>query len=510
MSTAAPSRTSVEKDAMDSNNVSPAISLLAVRQWPESWKAYTALASGFFMMFNAWGMVNAFAAFLSLYDEHLLSQTSDVLLSLIGSTESFLLLFPSLFAGRLLDARRHYYLGFTGSLLLFFGFFALSFTSREGMKDQGNYAFVWLTSGLMAGLGMTCFFTYSSHNVIQWFPRKKYIAAGITSTGAGVGGIVYPLTFKFLVARYGFPIGVRILSSIVAGTTLIAFVLGAPCLDVPQRLLGPVFKASTWIDKQALRNKSYTIYVIAVALVYGGFYSVGFHITEWAEVKGFGTEEDISGGTGEQPGDSGFRTFWFLTIMNGYAMVQPALLSGVVLTETSIIGRLASAVFATHLSNPITVHAGTCFLASLCAFFFWPFAQNNAAAIAFCSIFGILGGSMLSLPASGVAYLIPNDRQSHVGQWTGMMWSGVSIFALTGPLIAAALKRRYGMDAVGYWTGATMLVTTGLLAWSTYLKRLEEKQAGEKGGDEEEAMKMGGEQTPMSVGSGLTGETVRG
>lgn len=92
-----------------------------------------------------------------------------------------------------------------------------------------------------------------------------------------------------------------------------------------------MFDASTWIDKQALRSRSYTIYVVAVALVYGGFYSVAFHVTEWAEVKGFGTEEDIPGGNGVRPGDSGFRTFWFLAIMNG----------------TSIIGRLASAVFAT-------------------------------------------------------------------------------------------------------------------------------------------------------------------
>ncbi|KAL8919946.1 MAG: hypothetical protein Q9208_006514 [Pyrenodesmia sp. 3 TL-2023] len=427
-------------------------------------------------------MVNAYGAFLGLYDEHLLTNSSDLELSLIGATECFLLLFPSVFAGRLLDARRHYYLGFTGFLLLFLGFFLLSFTSRQGLKDQGNYSFVWLTSGLMAGLGMTCFFTYSSHNVIQWFPRKRYIAAGITSTGAGVGGIIYPLTFKFLVANYGFPVGVRILSSIVAGTTLIAFVLGTPCADVPRRQLGRMFDASTWIDKQALRSRSYTIYVVAVALVYGGFYSVAFHVTEWAEVKGFGTEEDIPGGNGVRPGDSGFRTFWFLAIMNG----------------TSIIGRLASAVFATNLSNPIVVHTATCLLASLSAFFFWPLARNNAAAIAFCSIFGMLGGSMLALPASGVAYLIPDDRQSHAGQWTGMMWSGVSVFALVGPMIAAALKRRFGMDAVGYWTGATMLATTVLFAWSMYLKRQEDKALEESLPTTEI---KSGEQTPSSMES---------
>ncbi|KAL8692288.1 MAG: hypothetical protein Q9218_002657 [Villophora microphyllina] len=459
------SRTSLEKRFVEPPIIPPPSPVQSISAWPRNWKAYAALVSGFFMMFNCWGMVNAYGAFMGLYDEHLLTKATDLQLSLIGATESFLLLLPSMFAGRLLDARRHYYLGFTGFLLLFLGYFMLSFTSRQGLKDQGNYSF--------------------------WFPRKRYIAAGITSAGAGAGGIIYPLTFKFLVASYGFPIGVRILSSVVAGTTLVAFVLGAPCIDIPRRSLGPVFKASTWIDKQALSNRSYTIYVVAVALVYGGFYSVAFHVTEWAEVKGFGTEEDISGGTGEQPGDSGFRTFWFLTIMNG----------------TSIIGRLASAIFATHLSNPIVVHAATCFLAALLAFFFWPFAPNNSAAIAFCAIFGVLGGSMLSLPASGVAYLIPDERQSHAGQWTGMMWSAVSIFALVGPLIAAALKRRFGMDAVGYWTGATMLVTTFLLAWSIYLKR-KEGQVVETSDVVREEPKTG-ETTPSSTAeSGYVGTIV--
>ncbi|KAI4203676.1 MAG: hypothetical protein LQ350_001677 [Teloschistes chrysophthalmus] len=425
--------------------------------------------------------------FWGFYDEHLLTKSTDLQLSLIGATESFLLLLPSIFAGRLLDARRHYYLGFVGFLLLFLGYFLLSFTSDQGLKDQGRYGFVFLTSGLLAGLGMTCFFTYSSHNVIQWFPRKRYIAAGITSTGAGAGGIIYPLAFKFLVAKYGFPTGVRILSSIVAGTTLIAFVLGAPCVDIPRRPVGPVFKASTWIDRQALRNRPYTLYVIAVALVYGGFYSVAFHVTEWAEVKGFGTEEDIPGGTGERPApksrlpDSG----------------SP---------RTSIIGRLASAVFATHLSNPIVVHAATTFLASLLAFFFWPFAPNNGAAIAFCAIFGALGGSMLSLPASGVAYLIPDERQSHAGQWTGMMWSAVSLWALVGPLVAAALKRHFGMNLVGYWTGATLLITTVLLAWSIYLKRKEEHAVIV--GEAIEEPKTEESTPPSTSGSGFVGTIV--
>ncbi|KAL8919253.1 MAG: hypothetical protein Q9172_005070 [Xanthocarpia lactea] len=482
MSTPNQSRESVEKRSVE--HFTPAISVLATSvapTWPRNWRAYAALVAGFFMMFNCWGMVNAYGTFLGFYDQNLLSEYSDLHLSLVGGTESFLLLFPSVFAGRLLDARRHYYLGFTGFLFLFLGYLLLSFTGGQGLKDQGNYGLVWLTSGMMAGLGMTCFFTYSSHNVIQWFPRKRYIAAGITSAGAGAGGIIYPLSFRYLVASFGFPVGVRIISGIVAVTTLIAFALGAPCKDIPRRGVGNVFKFSTWIDKQALQNKAYILYVFAVALVYGGFYSIAFHVTEWAEIKGFGTRQPIPGRPGEHPRSEGFQTFWFLAIMNG----------------ASIIGRLASAVFATHLSNPIVVHTATCFLASLLAFFFWPFAQNRAGAIAFCTIFGVLGGSMLSLPASGVAYIIPADRHSHVGQWTGMMWSSVSVFALVGPLIAAALKRAYGMDAVGYWCGSIMLLITVLLAGSVFIKRKEEKKSTTSTlvGDYDNS----GEQTPAVI-----------
>lgn len=114
---------------------------------------------------------------------------------------------------------------------------------------------------------------------------------------------------------------------------------------------------------------------------------------------------------------------------------------------------------------------------------------------------------MLSLPASGVAYLIPDERQSHAGQWTGMMWSAVSVWALVGPLIAAALKRQFGMNLVGYWTGATLLVTTVLLAWSIYLKRKDGHavRTGEAIGEETKRE----ESTPPSTsGSGFVGTIV--
>lgn len=52
---------------------------------------------------------------------------------------------------------------------------------------------------------------------------------------------------------------------------------------------------------------------------------------------------------------------------------------------------------------------------------------------------------MLSLPASGVAYLIPDELQSHAGQWTGMMWS-VRPAALLVPIGFTAVVPPGGVD----------------------------------------------------------------
>ena len=60
-----------------------------------------------------------------------------------------------------------------------------------------------------------------------------------------------------------------------------------------------------------------------------------------------------------------------------------------------------------------------------------------------------------------------------------MMWSTVSIFALVGPLIAAALKRQFGMDAVGYWAGATLLVASVLFVLARWSKKKELAKSSE-------------------------------
>ena len=128
----------------------------------------------------------AFGAFLGFYDVYLLHNTSKQMISLIGGTQSFFVLALAPIMGRLLDAHYQYYIGFSGFFLISVGYVGLSFTSGQGLANQGTYWAIWLTTAV-TGLGQACFFVYSSQNVAQWFPNKKFTVIGITSGGAAIG-----------------------------------------------------------------------------------------------------------------------------------------------------------------------------------------------------------------------------------------------------------------------------------------------------------------------------------
>lgn len=132
--------------------------------WPKEWLAYTALFGCFLLMFNSWGLVNAYGTFSSYYLQHLLPQVDSLKLGLIGSTESFIVLILSGVTGRLADAGHYRMLTGTGWGLVAIGMFALSGVNGNGLDGEGNYGLVWTTQGFILGLGMACFFVTSSQS----------------------------------------------------------------------------------------------------------------------------------------------------------------------------------------------------------------------------------------------------------------------------------------------------------------------------------------------------------
>jgi MCP family monocarboxylic acid transporter-like MFS transporter 10 len=145
-------------------NMSQPTSLRSAEEpdWPRTWRAYACLLGCFFLMFNSWGLVNAYGTWSSYYVGHSLLGTDQLKLNLIGSTQSFLVLLLSNPVGRLLDAgyARHV-IGF-GSVCVPLGLFILSVVHPSDVGATANFGSIWGLQGLLVGLGMAPFFVSSS------------------------------------------------------------------------------------------------------------------------------------------------------------------------------------------------------------------------------------------------------------------------------------------------------------------------------------------------------------
>ena len=113
------------------------------------------------------GLGMSFGPYFRFYDEHLLKSTGTSKIGLIGSMQGFLILSLSVIIGRLVDAKFHRWIVIFGGLFTTLGHLCLSFTSGQGKEDQGNFALIFVTQGLIAGLGMACFFVLSSQLAVK-------------------------------------------------------------------------------------------------------------------------------------------------------------------------------------------------------------------------------------------------------------------------------------------------------------------------------------------------------
>ena len=128
--------------------------------WPGGWRPWTCLVGCFFLMFNSWGLVNAYGTFSSYYLQHLFPGIDLLLLNLIGSTQSFVVLGLSFVVGRLLDAGHARQIVAVETVLVTLGMFMVSVVNHEGKNGQGNYGSLVARTGFCYWLGPSLLFRF--------------------------------------------------------------------------------------------------------------------------------------------------------------------------------------------------------------------------------------------------------------------------------------------------------------------------------------------------------------
>ena len=296
-----------------------------------------------------------------------------------------------IFTGPLYDRGLLRFLVPGGSALMVFG---LMMTSIGDAYYQ-----VFLSQGLCVGLGMGLAYVPILGEVSSHFTKKRPIALGLSSTGACVGGVIYPILFRQLLPRLGFGWTVRVLAFINLGCGVIASAIVC-------RGPSPIRSTRRPWDLTAFREMPFTLFTLGMLLVFVPYYVPLTYIPVFAQTA-IRTSDDLAG--------------YLLSIVNA----------------GSLLGRTVPYILSSRVT-PIRIFF-FCIMIAVMLLFGWMGVTNVSGFIAWCVFWGITSGALATAPIAAVSHPVLTPSQGELGTRMGMSLLASAIGDLIGPPIMGAL-----------------------------------------------------------------------
>jgi len=362
------------------------------------------------VLVNTWGVINTFGVFQAYYEAELLKSHSSSEISWIGSTQAALLFLVGVFAGPLYDAGYFRQLLLGGLFLIVLGQFMTSLCTA--------YWQVMLAQGITMGVGMGMTFLPSAAILGQYFSRHRALALGLSSVGSPVAGSIFPVMFSQLEPKVGFGWATRAIAFILLGMSAVALVF-------MRTRVPPTGKARSIIDRSALRDVPFLLFVAGGLFAFLTLYVTFFYITLFATSHHTASEEFAP---------------YLVTILNA----------------GSIVGRIVPNAMADRWGS--LNMAIVCTFASAILAFGWLGIHDLAGSVVYVLLYGAFSGGVVSLVPSVIVGLSPD--MGRVGARMGMTFvvSGVAI--LTGTPIAGAIL---GDVEHPEWLGTILYAAFGLI-----------------------------------------------
>ncbi|PPR06526.1 hypothetical protein CVT26_000441 [Gymnopilus dilepis] len=166
-------------------------------------EAWLTVLGCWLVQFCTYGYVSAFGVYQDHYSRSFLSQEHPSSISWIGSFQLFLQYAPGVIVGKAFDAGYFRHMMALGTSLQTISMFMLSLTHRN------RYYEVFLAQAVGMGLGQSILFLPSLTVIGHHFKRRRALATGIATSGASVGGIIWPICLNQLSQRTTFANAIR-------------------------------------------------------------------------------------------------------------------------------------------------------------------------------------------------------------------------------------------------------------------------------------------------------------
>lgn len=324
-----------------------------------------------------------------------------------------------LVSGPLVDLGHLRILIVSGNFLIVFGMMMTSLASE--------YYQVILAQGFCVGIGGGIAYIPALVVISMYFTTKRAIAIGCASIGSSVGSVVFPIMFRQLQPRIGFPWTVRCIAFINLFLAIIT------CAVLCRRS-GEKVGARSLVDWKAFKDVPYMMFSFSLLLVMLGYWIPLFYVASYARTV-LETSTSLS--------------FYMLAIING----------------ASAFGRTVPYLLGSRVKPICTLLA--CVAGAAIAMFTWIPATNTPGFIVWCCYWGFLTGVIVTGPTSIISHpaLCPDIKM--LGTRMGMMWGISSIGSLVGTPIAGSLVNLSEADFLRaqIFAGCLMLGAVGLQLW---------------------------------------------
>jgi MFS family permease len=289
-----------------------------------------------------------------------------------------------------------------------------------------EYWQIMLAQAVSVGLGNGCLFIPSIAILPQYFSTRKALATGLAASGSGLGGVIYPIVFRQLYPRIGFPWATRVLGFISLSTCLISVAL------MKVRVMPKQKRAL--LELSAFKEFPYSMFCIAFFFGFIGFFGPIYYLQPYAINTGI-TDEKLG--------------FYLLPILNA----------------ASIFGRILPN-FLTDKAGPLNILVPASLASGILALC-WTGVRNLPGIIIFSILYGFFSGGFVSLPPVALISLTPDMRT--FGTRMGQAFFVASLGFLIGtPVAGEILNRSGGYLGLQLFCGLTTLLTGILLIWTRF------------------------------------------
>ncbi|XP_027681783.2 monocarboxylate transporter 13-like [Chelonia mydas] len=313
-----------------------------------------------------------------------------------------------------------------GGVLSGLGMFLASFAT--------SLTHLYLSIGLLSGLGWALVFTPSVASVAQYFGKRRAFATGLAVSGAGLASFAFSPLFQLLVDTYAWRGALMVVAGIsfnlvAAGALLRPLELEGNKASVPEAgwLQLPAF--SSFCRPRLACHRPFLLFSVAFILVDAGYYVPYVHLVPHARELGFDE----------------YRAAFLLS------SAAVADLCG------RVVGGWLADRFAIRLVHSLTLWTVLTGLSMMLV----PLGQSYSLLMGLCVCYGFFAGALVPLQFSGLAEIVGTG---HIMEGIGLMQMLESAGSLVGAPLSGWLR-----DMTGDYTASFTVAGTFLLAGSLLL-----------------------------------------